>query len=151
MSNLNYPKPVRFGLTLNSAAEIDVNNNPYFSYQFAKVNPITREEEHFLPTNRNLNKAFSVPIEISNGEWKLYIKSKEKNAVYVVIPIILLGFFLSIVGGFFAWFIASQPEKLRELVQEKTNQLKASENNYRNTLERISNICVYFLLVQKEI
>ena len=128
--------------TLLKAAGIDTLNNTNFSYQLAKVNLATGQEEFFLQGNSAFKKEYSIPVEIPNGEWKLYVIASKSVTFYALFFFALLGFILSVTGGFFAWFIMTQPSRLNQLVQEKTLLLQASEKNYRITLERIADAFV---------
>ncbi len=123
--------------TLLNAAGIDTSGNHNFSYQLAKVNTTTKKEDFFLTGKTSFKKEYSVPVEIPNGEWKLYIIPERTITFYAVSLFALLGFILSVTGGLFAWFIVKQPMLLNQLVKEKTLQLQSSEKNYRVTLERI--------------
>ncbi|MGF2413808.1 PAS domain S-box protein [Ferruginibacter sp.] len=128
--------------TLLDAAGIDTSNNGNFSYQLAKINMATGQEEFFLRNNNSFKKEYSIPVEIPNGEWRLYIIAEKSITFSGIFFFALLGFILAATGGLFAWFIVKQPLRLNQLVQEKTLQLQASEKNYRITLERIADAFV---------
>jgi PAS domain S-box-containing protein len=128
--------------TLLEAAGIDTSDNTNFSYQLAKINSTTGQEEFFLRSRGSSKKEYSIPVEIPNGEWRLYITAKGNITFYAVFFFTLLGLLLSVTGGLFAWFIIKQPLRLNKLVQEKTLLLQTSEKNYRITLERIADAFV---------
>ncbi len=110
--------------TLINAAAIDTSGRGKFIYQLVKVNSATGEEEGFLPNYKSVEAGYSVPVEVPNGEWKLYVASKTGMPLATIINFSLLGFILSLTGGLFAWFIAGQPAKLNLLVAEKTEQIE---------------------------
>lgn len=110
--------------TLLAAAGIDtVASSKGIYYQLSKVNATNGEEEFFLPNQNSMHSNFSVPVFIPNGEWKLYVVSKEGVPLNSIFTFALLGIILSLTGGLLAWFISSQPQKLKKLVAEKTVQI----------------------------
>jgi PAS domain S-box-containing protein len=128
--------------TLLKAAGIDSSGNSNFFYRLAKVDVATGKEEFFLRHNEAFQKEYSTPVEIPNGEWRLYVIAGKNTTFSGQFIFVLLGFILSLTGGLFAWFIVKQPFRLSELVKEKTLQLRTSEKNYRITLERIADAFV---------
>ena len=128
--------------TFLQAAEMDsVSSGPYI-YQLSKVNPHTGKEEFFLPHPELFKNETAVSVYVPDGEWKLYALPKESEAFVSVIPLLLLGFLLSATGGVFAFFITRQPFELKKLVDEKSAQLQKTQENYRVTLERVSDAFV---------
>jgi len=124
--------------TLIKAAGIDTSDNPNYLFQLSKINPDSGIEEFFLP-NKDLFKGIhSITVDVPNGDWKLYVLPKNKQTFISPIPFAILGFILSITAGLFAWYITKQPFELKKLVDEQTLALVASEDNYRNTIERVS-------------
>jgi sensor domain CHASE-containing protein len=109
--------------TLLKAAGIDTVNNGEFIYQLSKVNPNTNKEEFFLNSPSSVDKKYFASVEIPYGNWKLYVKLKKEKRPYFTLLISVLGFLLSVIGGLFAWYLTIQPEKLKQLVEEKTHQL----------------------------
>lgn len=127
--------------TLLKAAMIDTSESSSFSYQLAKINTVTGEEEVFLSTDKFSKKEYAFPVEIPNGEWRLYIAHEKSITSYTVI-FLLLGLALSILGGVFAWFIAAQPARLDKLVDEKILLLQTSERRYQ-TLTEVSPVGIF--------
>lgn len=113
--------------TLLHAADIDSAGRGNIMYQIAKVNALTGKEEFFLPEKPGYDKGLSVPIDVPNGEWKLYVFAHKNVPLYPVITFSLLGFILSLTGGLLAWFISGQPEKLRNLVQQKVMEIESEQ------------------------
>jgi len=129
--------------TLLKAAGIDSTGNKDFIYQLSKINAKTGKEEFFLDSPPLFSKVhFQVPVNIPNGEWKLYVMSKHNNVTFFTSLFSMLGLLLSVTGGLFAWHFMKQPYVLKALVKEKMEQLKSSEDNYRNTLERVNDAFV---------
>jgi PAS domain S-box-containing protein len=71
---------------------------------------------------------------VPDGEWKLFVNPKVSTSSFgSVIPFALLGLLLSLTSGWFALYIARQPEKLNHLVKQKTSQLGNANRLYRFT------------------
>jgi len=124
--------------TLLTAAGIDTGANRRYSYELKKVNHQTGKEEYFLQYKKSFKPRLTVPVQIPNGEWKLYIADEQSITFSAVFIFSLLGLVLAVTGGLFAWYIASQPSRLEKLVQEKTYLLQEEEQKYKNTLDRIT-------------
>lgn len=124
--------------TLLKASGIDTLESNHFIYQLSKINPNTKQEEFFLPNKIQLDKEQSVSVEIPDGEWKLYVMSRNKNRFFNAIVFSALGFVLSFTFALFAWYLAKQPEKLKKLVEEKTAQLISEQQTNNTTLNRIN-------------
>jgi diguanylate cyclase len=121
--------------TLVKATRINQETMNDFDFQLSKIDPDTNKEEFFLPGNKVLNKEEYISLPITNGEWNLYVKTKNEKSLISILPNIFLGLVFSFTGGFFAWFIGKQPENLREQVQQKTFQLTKAEKRYRAIVE----------------
>jgi PAS domain S-box-containing protein len=128
--------------TLLKAAGIDSVDNTRYAYQLAKVNPSTQEEEFFWTSSGDFNTRQSAYVEVPNGEWKLYVMSKENKNFFDAVIYSLLGLVLSITAGFYARALARQPIKLNSLVKEKTRQLASSEKYFRSLIEKSTDAIV---------
>jgi PAS domain S-box-containing protein len=115
--------------TLLAAAGIDSLQNRNFIYQLSKVNPITGKEQFFLPATIPPEKTHVAIVEVPDGEWKLYVMQKNKEVIHFdVLGFAMLGFVLSVTAGVFVGYLIRQPQKLNELVKEKTGQWIAEKN-----------------------
>ena len=115
--------------TLLKAAGIDSLQNKNFVYQLSKVNPTTGKEQFFLPATIPHEKRHVATVEVPDGEWKLYVMQKNKEVIpFDVLGFALLGLVLSVTAGFFAGYLIRQPQKLNDLVKEKTSQWIAEKN-----------------------
>ncbi len=115
--------------TLINAIGVNPSSEKEFIYQLSKINPITNEEEFFLkdPIDKNLENVTSV--NIADGEWILYVGPKSNFAIYQqALGFSILGLILSLVTGLFFLYWARQPEKLNELVEQKTIELKREKD-----------------------
>lgn len=130
--------------TLLTAAGIDTVDNTEYGYQLSKVNPVTGDEEFFWTTSGEVNTGQSAYVAVPDGEWKLYVTSKERSHIYDAAIYSLLGLALSLTAAFYARALARQPVKLNKLVQEKTRQLASSEKYYRSLIEKSADGIVLF-------
>ena len=122
--------------TLIQASGINDDVKANYDFQLSKRNPETQQEEFFLPrVDKTFNKGQFVSVPVPHGEWILYVKAKRGKTIWDVLPNIIFGIFFSVTGGFFAWFIAGQPQKLRKQVEEKTFLLGETQKRYRVIVE----------------
>tara|TARA_R110002051_G_scaffold171982_2_gene242409 strand:+ start:14757 stop:19334 length:4578 start_codon:yes stop_codon:yes gene_type:complete len=124
--------------TVLSAIQIDSIKDNHFSYQLSKVN-LDNTEEVFYSTKTTIgDDAISIPLTTSKGEWKLYVISNKTTSDSSIILFSVLGLLLSLVCGILVWQLASQPQKLSQLVDEKTALLKESRERYKLLVEQAS-------------
>lgn len=128
--------------TLLKAAGIENNENKDYDFQLSKINPNTNKEEFFLPNAEKFNKGHFEVLQVPDGEWNLYVKHRNNDTLNLSLAFVLLGVLLAITGGRFTWYFMRQPYILSKLVNEKTQQLQDSENNFSTTLARISDAFV---------
>lgn len=128
--------------TLLKAAGIENNENKNYEFQLSKINPNTKKEEFFLPNAEKFKKRHFEVLQVPDGEWNLYVKSRSNDTFNLSIAFVLLGLLLALTGGRFTWFFMRQPYILSKLVNEKTQQLQDSENNFSTMLARISDAFV---------
>lgn len=123
--------------------KIDHINDNNFDYQLSRVNRSTGEEEFFLENDLSSIEEFAVPIELSFGEWKLYVVPRH-NKIDTTIWFVIIGLIISLIGGWVAWYLNGQSERFKRLVTKKLekqesqlkyihettgNQIKKSESN----------------------
>ena len=128
--------------TFLQMAQIDSASDGPYAYQLVKVNPRTGKEEFFLPDPELFKGETATSVYVPDGEWRIYARPKKSEALISLIPLSLLGFLLAVMGGVFSYYITRQPYALKKLVDEKSRQLKNTEENYRVTLERVSDAFV---------
>jgi PAS domain S-box-containing protein len=127
--------------TLLKAAGIDKNDRD-FEYQLAKINTVTGQEELFLPATFSVDDAHAATIDVTDGEWKLYVKNKRPSEIFIqVLPFSLLGIFFSITAGLFVWYLMRQPQRLNALVKTRTHQVNTLNRLYQFTT-RINQLMV---------
>jgi PAS domain S-box-containing protein len=124
--------------TLLKAIGIDTTQQSDFIYQLSKINPGTLQEEYFLGPSFTAEEGKFASIEIPAGDWKIMVRAKSQQGLFFNIAFSVVGLILSFTGGVFAWYLVRQPERLRELVAEKTALVIDSKNQFKATLERVS-------------
>nr|WP_321227996.1 ATP-binding protein [uncultured Psychroserpens sp.] len=142
---------------------IDTFNENRFVYQLSRVNVETGKEEFFLENDMSSFKEFAVPIEMSVGEWKLYVVpplSELNTGIWFSI----FGFVIAIAGSLGIWFFAGQSERLNKLVSIKLkeqeselkliyettkNKIKKSESNLRKA-QKIAQLGSWELDIEKQ-
>lgn len=128
--------------TILDAAGLSRPQNPSYQFQLSKKNPVTGHEEFFLPDSDRFSTINSAVVEIPNGEWKIYVRDNNYRVLTAVLPFGLLGLLLSLTGGILLYYIVRQPLLLESLVIEKSRQLSRTQENYRTTVERVSDAFV---------
>jgi PAS domain S-box-containing protein len=117
---------------------IGINDSAHkgFTYQLSRINPETGKEEYVLPTQQHSAGQLSVPINLPNGEWKLYISPHSSTTANTVIAICILGLMLSLMAGAMTWYVTLQPYKLNAQVHEKTAELEQKTDALEHSLEQ---------------
>lgn len=110
-----------------------------FVYQISKVNPITRKEEYFLSTDYDIVQREFVGIHLPEGDWKIMVAIDDQHgSLFSNLAFPLVGLLFSFTGGLFAWHLTRQPAILKELVDKKTALVIDSQNQFKTTLDRVS-------------
>ena len=119
---------IKFDSILKTAGIYPRLNSNYI-FQISKINPNTGKEEFFVPNTDTSNFEYSLNLGENSemGEWKLHVKKKEDTIFWIFVPIALLGILLALICGVFTWYITTQPQVLRKLVEERTNLLIKNE------------------------
>lgn len=113
--------------TLIKAAGMENGKSRNYNFQLSKINPDTKQEEYFLSPKKRPDSLHTTKVNIAEGEWNIYVTSKNIPVFPYSIPMKILGFCLSLVLGIFSWYIARQPIKLQQLVDEKISELNNAE------------------------
>lgn len=129
--------------TLYKTAGIDSTGKNGYYFQLSKINPDTKQEQFFLPTLKDVKNSPTVSVNVPDGEWKLSVNIPIPRRAFGDITLLaLLGFLLSVMGAVFVYRSAILPQKLNNLVLNRTQELETSENNYRSLVERVSDAFV---------
>lgn len=122
--------------TLTQKIGIDSPTNPNYTYQLAKKNPNTGAVEYFLNNGFPLNHPHTLSFYIPEGQWTIYIHTKEKGHWLNLIILSLVGLIFSAASAYVTWHYTTQPIVLEKLVQEKTAQIIETEKLLSSSLDR---------------
>ncbi len=127
---------IKFSTFLKTAG-LDISSDSNFVYQFSKVDPNTNKEEFFLPEQESFfkNKDYG-RITIYDGNWNIYARAKNEYLLRWMAPIFLISLILTMLASFQVYSLASQPYLLRKLVNQKTHEIKESEEKFRTLVEQ---------------
>jgi PAS domain S-box-containing protein len=125
---------VKFKTLIKSTGIESFKSNKYY-FQLSKINPITNTEEFFLENKSPISHKTFKKVEIPEGDWVLYIISKEQNYLLVFFPVIIIAFLLSLLCGFFATTLLKKPSELQQLVNLQTKKIIQSEFLFKSIFE----------------
>ncbi|MDO8316781.1 MAG: PAS domain S-box protein [Flavobacterium sp.] len=116
---------------LKSSGIKNVNDSKYY-FQFSKYNVEKQKEIFYLPNQTDFSRNYSINRIIPDGDWKLYLISKNKNYLYsqIVIPGII-GIILAALFGFLIYILLKIPEELQSLVNTQATKLLNSEIKFQ--------------------
>jgi PAS domain S-box-containing protein len=134
--------------TLLDAAGIDTTGKTGYYFQLSKINPDTKQEEFFLPLQERSDDQFVDMVPVPDGEWKLSVTPVKKyGAFYAILPVALLSFLLSLLGGYFTAYVIKKPAELQKLVLERTVELDQSEKRNKAVINALPDLV---LIIDKE-
>lgn len=116
--------------TFLKAAGLDTNMNSRYQYQLSKVNVNTGKEEFFLPNSEEFNKTDAVIEKIPEGDWTVYVSFEKRYVQSFLWWSFSIGVLLSVLAGIFGWYLASQPKRLQNLLDEKIAIIRQGEEQY---------------------
>ncbi|MBW2938176.1 PAS domain S-box protein [Aureisphaera sp. CAU 1614] len=116
-------------LNINTSEEND------FLYQLSRVNFETGEEEFFLENDMSSYKSYAVPIELTFGEWKLYVIPLQKN-INTAIWFAIIGFLMAIMLSWSAWYFTGQSERINNLINTKLEEQEYELNTIHETTRK---------------
>ena len=109
----------------------NVNDSKYY-FQFSKYNVEKQKEIFYLPQQSDFLKKYSINRIIPDGDWKIYLISKNNNYLYsqIVIPGII-GIILAALFGILIYVLVKTPEELQSLVNLQATKLLNSEIKFK--------------------
>lgn len=118
--------------TLKKFSGIESIDDIKYYFQFSKINPITKKEEFFFKAKEDFSKKCFQTIIIPEGDWKLYLIVRDKNALYSqLITSSTLGILFSLVCGLWVASIMKKPARLELLVQNQEEKIVDSEREFK--------------------
>jgi len=118
--------------TLIKQSGIESIDDSKYYFQFSKKNPTTQKEEFFLPTDHNLSNNYYQTVTIPDGDWKLYLISKEdENIFYQLSTSLTLGLLLCLISALWVTSILKKPAKLQLLIEKQTKKIVKREAEFK--------------------
>jgi PAS domain S-box-containing protein len=125
---------VKFDRFIKSTGISSFKSDKYY-FQLSKVNPVTKKKDFFLEDKSDFSdKNFKV-VDIPEGDWKLYIISKNKSHFTEYITFLSFAFLLSLLSGLFTTTLLKKPAELQELVKVQTQKIAQSEVLFKSIFE----------------
>ncbi|RYJ52070.1 PAS domain S-box protein [Flavobacterium petrolei] len=109
----------------------NVDDSKYY-FQFSKYDVEKQKEIFYLPNQTDFSKKYSIIRTIPDGDWKLFLISKNNNYIYfqIIIPGII-GIILAGLFGILIYFLVKTPEELQSLVTAQATKLLNSEIKFK--------------------
>lgn len=122
---------------LLTTSGINSLNDSKFDFQISKKNPITNQEEYFLPQQEKIKKNNFVSSYIPDGDWNLYIIDKQSTILFnKLIYYIFFGLLIAFMFGFFTYLLLLKPKQLKVLVYEQSKKLIENELRFKTLFEQ---------------
>lgn len=113
-----------------------IDDSKYY-FQFSKVNPTTKKEEFFLPNKQDFSKQYYQTVTITDGDWNLYLITRDKNAVlYQVLTSSILGVLISLICALWVVSIMKKPAQLQKKVYQQAKKIHDSEVEFKILFEQ---------------
>ncbi|RTY90633.1 PAS domain S-box protein [Flavobacterium sp. GT3R68] len=121
---------------LDSAGIKSIDQSKYY-FQFSKQNPVTGEEEFFLPDKRDFTGKYFISTHIPDGDWKLYLIIKKAYTLhlFMLIPAIL-SLVIAILLGVFTTTLLRKPAELQRLIHNQASKLLNSEIKFKTIFDQ---------------
>lgn len=140
-----YKKKIFWGFSavvikLNTFLEVsgikNIDNSKYY-FQFSKFNSDKKKETFYIDNPTNLEGKYYISTKIADGDWKLYLISKNKSYLYsaILIPCIL-GFILAGILGLMVTTLLKIPNELQSLVKLQANKLLDTEIKFKTIFDQ---------------
>lgn len=121
---------------LLKAAGIDNNSQEFYKFQFSKVNPITNEEEFFLPGNKSFSNNTFKTKTFEEGDWKIYLTDvRAVYADYQLGSLVIFGILLSILSSYLLLRLLNKQGQLYGTLDEQNDLLSAAESKYKTIFD----------------
>lgn len=116
---------------LKSSGIANVDQSKYY-FQLSKYSPTEKREIFYLPKKENFNDNYKISVQIPDGDWKLYIASKNRSFLTkeILIPGII-GMLLAALFGVVIFTLLRMPRKLQSLVNKQAKKLMNSEIKFK--------------------
>jgi PAS domain S-box-containing protein len=123
--------------TLLKISGISAIDSTKYYFQISKISPVTQKEEFFLPSKKDFSKNFYVSPLITDGDWRLYLFSKNQYHLYpyILLPGIL-GLILAALFGILLTAFLRKPAELQLLVHNQATKLLNAEIKFKTIFDQ---------------
>lgn len=127
---------VKLNTFLATSGIQNIDNSKYY-FQFSKYDSDTKKEKFYLNYSTDLKSKYYISTEILDGDWKLYLISKNKYYLYsaILIPCIL-GFILAGILGLLVTTLLKIPNELQSLVKLQANKILDTEMKFKTIFDQ---------------
>lgn len=144
--------------TLIRESGINTIDDTKYYFQFSKINPTTYKEEFFLPKTENFKHKPLLKVSIPDGEWNLYLISRnENNVINQLYSSASLSLLLSIIVGLWVTSLVRKPAELQKLIELQTQKIIKREAEFGAIFDqapvgiaKIDTITGNFITINKE-
>lgn len=124
--------------TFFEALGIDsTGNNETFVYQLVKYQEENADGNLIFPHNLRYSDGVYYTTLVPLGDWHLYVKLRKPEYLYKSLRFSSVGLLLSILLAVFVWYLSVQPQKLRQLVREKTKDLDLANQKLESRAQQL--------------
>jgi PAS domain S-box-containing protein len=133
--------------------------NEKFYFQFSRYNVANKKEEFFLPGNTDFSDHVYESVAIPDGNWKIYLVSKNKYDVFIqLLYSLLFGLSLAILNSLLITKLLKKRLELQNVIDNQASKLVETEMKFKTIFEEapigialISAADGRFLQVNKEL
>lgn len=123
--------------TLLKATGIESIDDSKYYFQFSKVNPYTNEEEFFLSNKDDFSEKYYQTVTIPDGDWKLYLIARDKNALLKqLLTSTLFGFLFSLICGLWVISLVKKPAELELKILKQTEKILRREQEFKTLFDQ---------------
>lgn len=116
---------------------IDNSSHEFYKFQFSKINPISNEEEFFLPGSKMFNRSTFKTKTFEEGDWKIYLTdTRAVYADYQLGSLIIFGILLSILSSYLLLRLLNKQGQLYGTLDEQNDLLAVAESKYKTIFDR---------------
>lgn len=113
-------------------AGLENDNFSYYRFQFSKVNPVTNQEEFFIPgEHQYAGDAYKTKI-FEEGDWKIYLTDTRKIvADYQLGGLMGFGFVVTFLSSYLLLRLLNKHRQLFLMVDQQSDMLHVVDNKYK--------------------
>src|SRR5690606_9078250 len=134
---------IEFNTLIRESGINSIDQSKYF-FQFSRHNPVTGEEEFYLPQPTNFSNKQYESVSFPDSRWTLYIVNRtQDDAFWQLLPLAISGLMLAMLFGLIISLVLEQPAELQKIVIQQAKKLAGSELRYKTIFEQAAVGIVY--------